>query len=243
MPPIALLCFRVNTLPGQTLLSLFTSTFSSCWKYVYVQSVPKILDRSNPSNYRPCLSIAFETTLNRKIHEHLSASNLLSDRQYCFHKGRSTGDLAFLSNSWSSSLSSFGETFAVPLDMSKDFDRVWQKYLLSKLPFYGFHPSLCSFISSFLFDRSISAVVDGNCSTLKTINSSVPQRSVLSPTLFLLFINDLLSSTQTNLHAYADDSTLHNSAHFRNRPTQQELHHSRLEAAEHLASDLSIIPN
>ncbi len=139
-------------------LCLSTSTFLSCWKYAYVQPVPKKGDRSNLTNYRPiallsCLSKAFETILNKKIHKHLSASNLLSDRQYGFRKGRSTGDLlAFLSNPWSSSLSSFGETFAVALDMSKAFDKVWHKSLLSKLPSCGFYPSLCTFISNFLSD-------------------------------------------------------------------------------------------
>ncbi len=162
--------------------------------------------------------------LNWKIHKHLSASNLLSDRQYGIRNGHSNGDiLAFLSNSWSFSFSSFGETFAVALDMSEVFYRVWHKSLLSKLPSNGFYPSLCSFISSFLSDQSISAVVDGHCSTPKTINSGVPQGSVLLSTLFLLFINDL-SSTQNLLYAYTDDSTLHYSTHFRHRPTQQELH-------------------
>ncbi len=99
--------------------------------------------------------------------------------------------------------------------MSKAFDRrVWHKSLLSKLPSYGFYPSLCTFISSFLSDRSISAVVDVDCSTPKTINSGVPQGSVLSSTLILLFINNLLSCTQSNLHNYADDSTLHYSTFF-----------------------------
>ncbi len=40
-----------------------------------------------------------------KILKYLSTSNLLSDYQYGFHKGHFTGDLAFLTNSWSSSLS------------------------------------------------------------------------------------------------------------------------------------------
>ncbi len=157
-----------------------------------MQPVPKKGDSSNSSNYcfialLSCLSKAFETILNRKFHKHLSASNLLSDRQYGFRKGRSTGDLlAFLSNSWSASLSSFGKTFAVALDMSKTFVRVWHKSLLSKLPSYGFYPSLCTFISSFLSESSISAVVDGHCSTPITINSGVPQWSVLSPTLSLI---------------------------------------------------------
>ncbi len=73
------------------------------------------------------------------------------------------------------------------------------------------------------------------------INSSVPQGSVLSSTLFLLFINDLFSSTQSNLHAYADDSTLHYSTSFTRGPNQQELNQPRLEAGRQLTSDLVII--
>ncbi len=122
--------------------------------------------------------------------------------------------------------------------MSKAFNRVWHKSLLSKLPSYGFYPSLCTFISCFLSDRSISVVMNGHCSTPITINSGVPQGSSLSPTLFLLFINDLLSCTQSNLHIYTDDSTLHYSTSFIHRPTQQELNHSRLEAARRITYDL-----
>ena len=36
-------------------LGLSTSTFPSCWKFAYIQPVPKKGDRSNPSNYRPIL--------------------------------------------------------------------------------------------------------------------------------------------------------------------------------------------
>ena len=68
-------------------LCLSTSTFPSCWKFAYIQPVPKKGDRSNPSNYRPIalissLSKVFETILNRKILKHLSLHNLLSDCQY-----------------------------------------------------------------------------------------------------------------------------------------------------------------
>ena len=90
--------------------------------------------------YRPIsltsvLSVVFESILNRKIWKHLNSSNLISDRQYGFRKKRSTGDLlSLLSDSLSSTLRGFGESFAVALDISKAFDRVWHKALISKLP-------------------------------------------------------------------------------------------------------------
>ncbi|MPC54781.1 hypothetical protein E2C01_048707 [Portunus trituberculatus] len=45
-------------------LYVSTSSFPSCWKFAYIQPVPKEGDRSNPSNYRPralifCLSKVF----------------------------------------------------------------------------------------------------------------------------------------------------------------------------------------
>ena len=78
-----------------------------------------------------------------------------------------------------------------------------------------------------LADRSIATVVDGHCSP-KTINSDVPQGSVLSPTRFLLFINDLLNLTQCPNHSYADDITLHFSTSYNTpNPTRIKLFNVR----------------
>src|ERR1044072_1084796 len=188
-------------------------------------------------------SKVFESILTRKICKKLNSSNLISDRQYGFRKKRSTGDLlSLLSDSWSSALPLFGESFAVALDILDTFDRVWHKALISKLPSFGINPSLCD-LSNFLSGRSIAAVVDGHRSSYKSINSGVPQGSVLSPTLFLIFINDLLSITSSPIHSYADDSTLHYSFQFERRPSQQQLIDSRRIALEQLTSDLSRISN
>ena len=48
--------------------------------------------------------------------------------------------------------------------------------------------------------------VDGYLSKLHSINSGVPQGSVVSPVLFFLFINDLLSSTSSSIFSFADDT-------------------------------------
>ncbi|WP_435331364.1 reverse transcriptase domain-containing protein, partial [Klebsiella pneumoniae] len=65
----------------------------------------------------------------------------------------------------------------------------------------------------------------------------------LSPTLFLLFINDLLSLTNCPIHSYADDTTLHYSTSFDTYPNKQVTNIARIDAAERLTSDLSIISN
>ena len=75
---------------------------------------------------------------------------------------------------------------------SKAFDGVRHKGLLAKLPMFGQHNKLIIWIASFLSNRSIAIRVDGFFSEPHSINSGVPQGSVISPVLFILFINDLI---------------------------------------------------
>ena len=228
-------------------LCLTTCTFPSSWKHALVQPIPKKGNRSDPSNYRPIaltssISKVFESLLNSHFLKHLESHSLLSDHQYGFRKARSTGDiLSYLTHVWSSSLRDFGESFIVALDISKAFDRVWHKSLISKLPSFGFSPSLCKLIFSFLSDRSISVTVDGSTSPCFPIQSGVPQGSVLSPTLFLLSINDLLLSTSNPIHSYADDSTLHSSTSFNHQPTTLARSFSHANSSASLCLDLGSI--
>ncbi len=88
---------------------------------------------------------------------------------------------------------------------------------------------------------SVYAVIDGYCCKPISINSDFHQGSDLSPTLFVLFINDPLSITESPIHSYADDSTLQYSITFKSLPSQIELHDALVDATERLASDPSII--
>ena len=114
-------------------------------------------------------------------------NSLLSDHQFGFQQARSTGDLlAYAVHAWSSALESYGESRVISLDISKAFDRVWHKGLLAKLPMFGLHHYLIKWISSFLSDRTISIRVDGYLSNPHSINSGVPQSSIISPVWFIL---------------------------------------------------------
>ena len=84
-------------------------------------------------------------------------------------------------------------------------------------------------------------VVDGTTSSPFPISSGVPQGSVLSPTLFLLFINDLLSISSCSIHSYADDSTLHSCSSFPTQPSSFDRSLSRASLSSSINSDLNKI--
>ena len=99
-------------------------------------------------------------------------------------------------------------------DSSKAFDKVWQQELLTKLRSYGVSGQLHKLVASFLEDRQMSVVLDGQRSSTKCINAGVSQGSILGLTLFLLYINDLPDGIISKLVMYADDTALFN-------PTEQ----------------------
>ncbi len=124
--------------------------------------------------------------------------------------------LSYSTTPWQEALGKYGETFAVSLDISKAFNRVWHQALLSKLPSFGLDPHLVSLIESFLQCRSMAVTIDGAKSDSYSFHYGVPQGSVLSPTFFLIFINNLLNVTSNKLVSFADDCTLFVSSSFEN---------------------------
>ena len=102
-----------------------------------------------------------------------------------------------------------GATRAVARDISKAFDWVWHAGLLHKLKSYGISGQIFGLISSFLSNRRLRVVLDGKSSQEYPVNTGVPRGSILGPTLFLLYINDLPHDVICNIAVCADDTTLY----------------------------------
>ena len=63
-------------------------------------------------------------------------------------------------------------------------------------------------LSSFLSNRQLGVVVVGKSSQEHPVIAGVPQGSILAPTLFLLYINNLSDDVICDIAIYADDATL-----------------------------------
>ena len=92
------------------------------------------------------------------------------------------------------------------IDLQKAFETVDHGILLSKLNHYGVRGASYQWFKSYLTGRqqytTIAHLKSDHCS----INYGVPQGSVLGPTLFLLYINDLNQAiVHSKVHHFADD--------------------------------------
>ena len=106
--------------------------------------------------------------------------------------------------------------------------------LLARQPMFGLHHTFITWISSFLSDKSIAIRVDGYRCKTHSINSGVPQGSVISPVLFILFINYLFSSTSSSIFSFTDDTYL--SSYFSSNP--QRLGYSNISPYRNTSASL-----
>ena len=92
------------------------------------------------------------------------------------------------------------------LDFQKAFDKVPHQRLILKLKSHGMGNSIINWIEQWLTGRRQRLVVDGEVSSWKSVLNGVPQRSVLGPILFLVYINDLEVGLTGKILKFADDT-------------------------------------
>ena len=95
------------------------------------------------------------------------------------------------------------------MDLRKAFDCIPHDLLIAKLHAYRLNFDMVTFLNSYLKDRKQNVRINNIFSAFQSILSSVPQRSILGPILFNIFLNDLFPCIKkSDLHNFADDNTI-----------------------------------
>ena len=213
------LCDKSLVLPLKLLFHniLTSGTYPELWKLANVTPVYKKNDKQAVNNYRPISLLPLcgkilEKIIFNSLYKHLTGNGLLTSNQSGFRPlDSTTNQLLFL-------LSEISESFedpkslevrAVFLDISKAFDKVWHEGLLFKLKQNGVDGNLLRFFESYLSRRHQRVGINGHFSDYATVESGVPQGSVLGPLLFLIYINDLECGLKSKVKFYADDTMLY----------------------------------
>lgn len=198
--------------------SFVSGVFPDSLKGARVIPLYKGGDRTVLGNYRPVsilplLSKVFEKIAYRQLYNYLQVKSVLTDQQFGFREGRTTVNaiLSLLRYVYEE-LDNGKYVFSLFLDFRKAFDCVSHDILLSKLHHYGIRGVCLDWFKSYLSNRSQYVSLNGFSSNAVSVSTGVPQGSILGPLLFLVYINDIVSSSPFFQYIlYADDSTLSHS--------------------------------
>ena len=138
-----------------------------------------------------------EHVLSSQIMHHVESQSIICETQFGFRQKHSCETQLLLTvDNFAKALDNNEQVDVGILDLSKAFNRVLHGRLAFKLDYYGIRGNELAWLQSFLRDRT-QRYIDGYYSFSNDVTSGVPQDSVLSSTLFLLYINDIHSHRNT----------------------------------------------
>jgi len=189
------------------------------WRKAFVVPLPKGGDRQDPDNYRSvslcCIcSKLCEKIIHNMLMERLNSVGYNDILQHGFTAGKSClTNLLVARNTWTAWLDAGKAVDVVYFDFSRAFDRVDHGLLVEKLIAINVSVDMIRWIADFLSDRSQCVVVDGKNSEWCSVESGVPQGTVLGPVLFGIFVSDVQKGMTTPLLKYADDIKIFGTVH------------------------------
>ena len=177
-----------------------------------------LFKKDNPEcieSYRPVALLSiFANLLDRlmynRLYEFLKKNYILIIEQFGFRKNYSTSlSIMYFSDYILQEIDKGNFCCGFFMDLSKAFDTIDHHILLQKLYLYGIRGLPLQWFHSYLSNRKQYVVVDGVESTQLDVNLGVPQGSVLGPLLFLIYVNDIVNSSNLlKFSLFADDTVV-----------------------------------
>jgi Reverse transcriptase (RNA-dependent DNA polymerase) len=194
--------------------SISAGQFPDAWRYAIVTPVYKRGDIFDPGNYRPIallplISKVFEKLINQQLRDYLQSNNILNEAQHGFRQGHSCQTALLRLTKLLFTLKSAKQyTYVTTFDYSRAFDTVNWNLLCQRLSKFA-DTCTAAWFTSYLNERRQSTKYCDATSDVRHLSAGVPEGSVLGPTLYILYINNLLNSiTPGTVVAYADDITI-----------------------------------
>ena len=196
------------------------SVLADGWRSANVMALYKGKgSRNEHSSFRPISMTSvvirvFEHLIQRKLSKRLEDNNFFHDLQFGFRQQHGTIDAIHYLLSHIRSFVVKGRQVPVAfLDLTKAFDRVWPERLLTMLDNANIHGKAWAWLKAFITQRHIRVIDKTQSANWHNIHFGVPQGAVLSPLLFLIFVNEIAR----NIHRkcpmikvilYADDMVI-----------------------------------